>query len=315
MWIRMNPMTAANVTPNIPSAELTNLRKKIINEIFLALGTSDRGLARKLTSPIFWLPANRFARLVAEIDRVVGAEDLNAGLAALLRRFVTHIEVRGIECIPAQGPLIIASNHPGAYDGLAIMASLPRKDIKVVISEIPFVQSLQAIPQYTIEVPANAAHRLGAVRQALRHLRQGGALLIFPSGQVDPDPDWLPGAHQGLERWSASLALWLHKTPEARLLPVITSSVISPRWVENPLVRAQKGWKRYRLAEFFQVMEQLLFNRPYDFAPRVSFGEAWRFDSHSHSDDLQTTQAEIIAAAQRLLAAHMLPGETLRLEV
>ena len=51
---------------------------------------------------------------------------MSAGSQWLLSQLVTGVTVRGAEAIPLTGPLIVVSNHPGAYDSVAILASLPR---------------------------------------------------------------------------------------------------------------------------------------------------------------------------------------------
>jgi len=49
--------------------------------------------------------------------------------------------VRGAENIRLQRPLLVASNRPGAFDSVAILSCIPRKDVKVFISDVSFTRA------------------------------------------------------------------------------------------------------------------------------------------------------------------------------
>jgi len=76
-----------------------------------------------------------------------------------------------------------------------------------------------------------------AIRAGIRHLRDGGALLIYPSGIVDPDPDLAPGLAESIDTWSGSLDVFLRRAPQTCVVPTIVSNVLSRRYFDNPLVR------------------------------------------------------------------------------
>lgn len=107
--------------------------------------------------------------------------------------------------IPASGPLVVVANHHfGTVDAmLALSIVLPvRPDLKVVanlaLADFPQLRGL------TIPVPVSRArHDEGGdgARKLVRHLRAGGAVLIFPAGRVAErgrrgvveDHPWSPG--------------------------------------------------------------------------------------------------------------------------
>jgi hypothetical protein len=142
-----------------------------------------------------------------------------------------------------------------------------------------------------------------AVRECLRHLQSGGALLIFPTGLVDPDPGlWPEHAHQTLQNWSPSLALLLQRAPETQLVIVTTSHVLSELAVRSPLTRlVHQEWQRRRLAEYIQVMQQLVFGRKFHLLPRVSFAAPISVKEM----DSASIQRQMQAGAQQALAAHL----------
>jgi len=143
-----------------------------------------------------------------------------------------------------------------------------------------------------------------AVRAGIRHLREGGALLIFPTGLVDPDPDLWDDAADHLERWSPSLEVFLRHVPETRLVLAIASGVISPHWARHPLARlGRDGHQRRRLAEFLQVIAQLLRPGKDLYTTRLSFGPPLSFNELGGTEG--PILQNIVARARTLLEEHM----------
>lgn len=102
--------------------------------------------------------------------------------------------------IPTSGPLLIVSNHPhGALDGL-LLASLVRRsrsDVRILtnhlLSRIPELAELCFFVDPFGGPTATARSQTG-LRAAHLWLRNGGALVVFPSGEVAHTPGPL-GSH------------------------------------------------------------------------------------------------------------------------
>jgi hypothetical protein len=250
------------------------LSRNIIDEILIAVGLPAHGWHRRLLEPLLWTPAERFSRLAARFDQTLDQSGLCEAARQLLPEFITSWTAHGAENIPQDGPLLVASNHPGAYDGLVIAACLHRSDLKFVISGVPFTQALQNSANAFIFATPDLNERMAVIRTCIRHLQSGGALLIFPSGVVDPDPAIFSDADRSLDRWSRSLEIMLRKVPQARLVPAIVGGVLDPAFFKNPLTRLRKGWEQRKLAEVFQIVQQMVFQKKYALKPRVSFGRA-----------------------------------------
>ena len=92
--------------------------------------------------------------------------------------------------IPAEGAVVIVANHPfGGLDGLAAITTVGRRRRDLRILANPELASLEGIGTLVIPVDpfdGRRARRANgtAVRTALRWLAAGGALLIFPAGEV-----------------------------------------------------------------------------------------------------------------------------------
>lgn len=252
---------------------IADLRAKIIDEIIAAFGFSRHGWARKFLGPLFWLPANHFAKLVSHIDAVAEKQGLPSAAEEMLTFFVRDIHTEGKENLPLNGPLLIASNHPGAYDILAVLSNISRQDTKIVVSDVALIQSLPALDRHMIYTPAGIGPRMTAVRKLIRHLQEGGTGLIFPSGKVDPDPAISSEGEERLAAWSGSLDLILKIVPDTKLSISIVSGVIAPEFLKNPLIRIiEEPWRQQKLAEILQVIQQLIFKRKFKSIPRITFG-------------------------------------------
>ena len=130
---------------------------------------------------------------------------------AALERLGAHFDLRPEEQfrIPTHGPAIVVANHPfGGLEGLFMIWLLTclRSDVRILanvhLSRIPDLRPLF----FSIDPlgGAAAAHvNATGLRQALRWVKGGGLLLMFPAGEVshlDPhsgavtDPVWSPVA-------------------------------------------------------------------------------------------------------------------------
>jgi hypothetical protein len=289
-------------------ANADDLTRFIIDEILIALKQSPHGLAQRILGPLLKLPAHRFAVLMAEVDRRVAQNGLVAAAQWLLTQIVTGIDARGTDNIPRTGPVLVVSNHPGAYDIVALIAASGRDDLKIIASGVPFTRSLIATSPHLIYVnPDNlgAPDRMVAIRSGIRHLQNGGALLIYPTGIVDPDPDVSAGLEESIGMWSGSLEIFLRRAPQTCVVPAIVSSVLSKRYLNNPLVKIPKtAWEKRKLAEMIQVSRQMISNKPIDLTPRLTFGAAASGEMLRDSEGHYLPA--IIAQARQTLTEHNL---------
>jgi SAM-dependent methyltransferase len=297
------------VNSSVTDERIEELSETITDEVFKAVGLSPRGLVRKLLGGAMRKPAHRFAELAAGFDAHLAEHGLRSASQTYLPYFVKDMQVRGAEHIPEQGPVVIVSNHPGTYDGLVIMANVPREDIRLVAGSVPFLHVLPAIKEHLIYVTPDAHVRMLAVRELLRHLEEGGTLLLFASRRIDPDPDVLPGAAERIRAWSPSLDIILRRVPETRVVMTIVSGVLAAACANHPLTRLKEDLTdRLRIAEMLQIIQQMAFRKEYALQPRVSFAKPIAaVDLGKYRGRRDYTQ-EIIKRALVLLEEHMLLG-------
>jgi len=290
-------------------ARVGELRRAISEEMVKVLGLSPSARNRLLLGPLIWPPAHRFASVAAFFDRMVADSGLPEAARWALTQFATKLKVRRRAEVPGEGPLLVASNHPGTVDGLAIAASLNRQDLKIVASGLPFVRGLPSLGRHLIYISHEPHTRATALRSMIRHLRDGGSVLIFPSGNVDPDPAVLPGADRALEGWSRSLDLLLRSVPETRVLLTIVSDVVLPALVQNPLTRLRKELRdRQKLAEFLQVSLQMILRWGPSLTARLSLGEPIGAEELQTKGAGQSPTYALVENAKSLLADHLAWG-------
>jgi hypothetical protein len=185
-------------------------------------------------SPLARLPAIRFARVVRQFDDTVGTQGLAAAGQLILRHFTGSVRVSEAEPLPKMGPLIVASNHPGMTDAMAIWTALPRSDIRIIAANRDLLQLLPNIRRYLILIEPNST---AAIRAAKCHLRNGGCLLTFPAGHIEPDSAVRPGADTSFGDWSSSVVTLARQVPEAKIVPVFVRGVISAKATRAPFLR------------------------------------------------------------------------------
>lgn len=285
--------------------QISLLRERIIDEIFLAMGLSKTGVPRHRLGALFRLPAQRFASIFASADQAAVLQGLQGAGRQLLLNLSVKMQACGSETLPAEGPLIVASNHPGAYDSAALAASIPRRDLKVIVFEIPFYHALEHINQHMIYVSPDPTQRMPALRSAIEHLRSGGSLLQFGTGHIDPDPAVMPGSIETLSTWSPSLEIMLRKAPETKLSLAMVSGVVMKRFANHPLTRLrQKPIDRRRVAEFTQVIWQLISRKAPDIITRISFAPPIE-TAVLQAESTGRWMESILSRAHELLVEHL----------
>jgi putative hemolysin len=119
-----------------------------------------------------------------------------------------HITPGDLERVPVRGPLVVAANHPhGILDGLLLMSILRpiRPDVRVLTNHL--LARIPELHEFSFFVdpfggPAATARSHGGLRAAYLWLRRGGALVVFPAGEVAHRP-MVEGRHAE-SRWKAT---------------------------------------------------------------------------------------------------------------
>ncbi len=142
-------------------------------------------------------------------------------LETLLEQMHVDLQLQpaDLERIPAKGPLVAVANHPfGVLDGaaLGVLLSRVRPDVRVMTNAL-----LEGIPELRehcffvdpFHSESSVERNLKALKQAIDWLRRGGALAVFPAGEVSQlnvgraqvaDPAWNTIAARLIRKTGAS---------------------------------------------------------------------------------------------------------------
>ncbi len=125
--------------------------------------------------------------------------------------------------MPAKGPLVIVSNHPfGLLDPIVLGHFLARlrPDLRMMANLM--LGSVEEMEDHLIKVnpfgkdTSAVRQNFGAMKAAMKFLRSGGALAVFPSGEV---AHYKPGQGVQEEPWSRHVGGLVRRT-QATVLPI-----------------------------------------------------------------------------------------------
>ena len=291
-------------TPESIQVQSAALRSSILDDIFKDFNQTRKRWIRSLLEPLVWFSAHRFANLAVNLDNTVSMHGFRRALQDFIEPLVRDMGVWGREHIPQDGPLLIVSNHPGAIDGMAIGATLPRDDLNIIATGFPLLQRLPATREHIIFIDPQAPMNIAGVRSTIGHLQSGGSVLIFPSGRVEPDPAIMPNARHSLQNWSPSIELFLRKVPQTQVMVTIVSGVLSPIFLHNPLIRLWSGVRDpLAIAEVTQTAIQMILKNRFRMTPMISFDVPHSVDELRR--DYESICQGVIAKAGQLMENHL----------
>ncbi|MBF0349704.1 MAG: lysophospholipid acyltransferase family protein [SAR324 cluster bacterium] len=172
-----------------------------------------------------WLSLDRVNQAYQEVFHHINQE--NFFQVCLDRLMIDYsFSKEDLQKIPASGPLVIVANHPfGGVDGIILgrILQMVRPDVKILANSI-----LQGIPELSAQViPVNpfggkntSFKNIAGLKDSIKWLRQGGALITFPAGEVSHF-QWNTGKLEDAE-WHQHIASLVRRS-EATVLPVFFS--------------------------------------------------------------------------------------------
>jgi putative hemolysin len=136
---------------------------------------------------------------------------------------LTRSNIDGIPAsIPATGPVLAIANHPyGVIDGLALCALMAdvRQDYKIithrVLRQAPAVMD-KILPVDFDETEAALASNLKTRADANKHMKNGGAVIIFPAGAISLAPNFVGNA---IDTDWKTFAAKLAQVPDTTTIP------------------------------------------------------------------------------------------------
>lgn len=282
------------------------IQSAITDEIFFAFGLRRRGLLRRVFGWLFTLPARRFAKYMAAVDKAIEDSDPPAGCRSMMASLAVDIQAKGVENIPQSGPTILLANHPGAYDSMAVGSLVPRSDLKFIAGRTRLYQVMPHVHPVLIYASRYNSDNMLAIRNSIAHLQQGGILIQFGSGKIEPDPALCPVGDDVFAMWRRSPELFLRKIPATKIVPTIVSGVLLEKFANHPLVNLRREMiDRRRLAEFIQIIQHILFPKTIEAKAMISFGQPFTLDELNKTRNNRQLMPEIISRIKLQLNDHL----------
>ena len=205
----------------------------IAHEEMIAMAPRRSGIAQRAIAAGLRVPAAMLARSLTALDHDLARRSLADSARRRLAHYGATLELdRRSAALPASGPLLVVSNHPGLFDALALFASTGRDDLSILAARRPLLTALPNLSRRLLSIDPGASGGV-ALKKAVRHLRAGGALLHFPAGQIEPDPRVAPGDRALLLPWKPGLdtllAVAARGREDVRVVVAAVSGVVSRR--------------------------------------------------------------------------------------
>ncbi len=196
--------------------------KKLFNTEDFMFGRKGP-LARLLANFILWafgaFKANR------AYEHVMAQEDQTLDTITRELKITVDIDQKSLSNIPETGPVIIICNHPtGIVDGILMLHAITRvrQDVKVLGNYL--LGRVEPIMPYLIAVnpfEEREGGNLKGLKLGLRHIANGGCLLLCPAGEVST---WQRGWHHIADKqWDSAAIKFMRKT----------GATIVPGWIEG----------------------------------------------------------------------------------
>lgn len=238
-----------------------------------------------------WLP--KF--VLSYLKKTIHQDDINAGLekyknhydfdfvnAILDKHIGVNVIIEGLENIPLQGGVVVASNHPlGGIDGLALIKAVgtKRKDLKFIVNDI--LGNLDNLKNLWLEVNKHAKNTKDSLDAIDAHYGSNQATLIFPAGLCSRRID---GKIMDLQ-WRKSFVVKAKKY-NLPIVPTYIEAKNSRFFYNLAFYRKKMGIKAniemlYLVDEMFKQKNQTI---------KITFGKPIDFIKFTQLDDITATE-------------------------
>ncbi|RNC28043.1 MAG: 1-acyl-sn-glycerol-3-phosphate acyltransferase [Candidatus Dichloromethanomonas elyunquensis] len=133
------------------------------------------------------------------------------GVCSLILK-IKGYKIEGLENIPSEGPVIIASNHISMWDPVIVGCALPRQVIFMAKQELfdaPLIGKI--FPLLQVIPVKRGKGDISAIRSSINVLKEGRVLGLFPEGHRSKSGD--------IQEAMTGIALIMEKS-KAPILPV-----------------------------------------------------------------------------------------------
>jgi putative hemolysin len=220
-------------------------------------------IASKNPKLLRWLP--RF--VISYLRRVLHEEEINQFLKeneeyqdvdfceSIINYFNIQVNIKGMDKIPKDGPVILAMNHPlGGIDAIGLIVALRhhRTDLKFIVNDL--LMNLKNLRGLFIGVNKHGKNDLSVRDQIKNAFSSENAICIFPAGLVSRKID---GQVQDLE-WKKTFVLYARELNRT-IVPIHIEGELSSFFYRVSKFRKWLGIKAN--VEMFWLSDELFKQR------------------------------------------------------
>lgn len=252
------------------------LRRIVLEDIKTSAKLNRRKLISWLIDRLGSKPAGWLADLLSRIDEQLAETSLSETAIRAISTLSDGLEINSQEAVPTSGPLLVVANHPGLIDILGVLAILRREDVKIVAQRKGFMRVLRNINRLMLTLDPDSNSKLKTIREIIQALNNDMVVIIFPSGQLEPDPAIVPDAAIALQGWSDSIGVFLDKVPKTKLLPVLVSGILTEKAWNSRFAKLgsnQKRRQQFAMATQF-IAQRISKNSHWKRPLRIDVGQA-----------------------------------------
>ena len=243
------------------SLQFNELTRFNLDDLIASFGCDGQRWLTPFLRMILQAPARKFAGQMVDFDAAVRhhGELGRASRAMLEQHYVRGLRIHGRDQTPTKGPALFLANHPGLADAISLIAAINRPDLKIISLRRPFLEALQHIAWHLFFVDDNLGKRVILAHEVAAYLRAGGAVLSFPAGKIEPDPEVWGDALQSLNTWVDSARFIVKLAPETHIVPVLVQGVVWEKTARHWLTRIRRTRsERDRLAVTLQLLSMVV---------------------------------------------------------
>lgn len=237
-------------------------------------------------SPLFLVPTVVFVLRLLRLDREITANGVANAMGRILRRYYRGVSViRGT--VPSSGPVLLVGNHPGLGDLPALAVATKRRDLFAIAKKRALMRDMPGVLSRCVVIDETLSSRARAIRRIVEIAREGGAIVVYPAGSIEPDPALVGADHPILGDWPSFVdgiaRRLLREGLSVPVVPVYTEGVhVVPRYFRRVAYRRGSGLPHEGRAALITMASRrarshavtIAFGDPID--PRVEFARETR---------------------------------------
>ncbi|MBS7527704.1 1-acyl-sn-glycerol-3-phosphate acyltransferase [Fusibacter paucivorans] len=161
----------------------------------------------------------------------------------LLKLAGTQIEVKGLDHLPKDGPILFIANHQSNFDIPLMIASLPVPVgfvAKLELEKMPFVNGWMKALQCTFIDRSDIRKQVRAINEGAVRLKKGYHIVLFPEGTRSADgkiQDFKPGGLKLATKSGAAIvpitidgSIGIMQKGSLKINPATVTITIHPRY-------------------------------------------------------------------------------------